>query len=32
LTKEGPTGPFGGSKDTLAHQIWDEALSQRARR
>jgi phosphopantothenoylcysteine decarboxylase/phosphopantothenate--cysteine ligase len=32
LTTEGATGPFTGSKDTLAHQIWDEALAQRARR
>ncbi|HTF40509.1 MAG TPA: phosphopantothenoylcysteine decarboxylase, partial [Propionibacteriaceae bacterium] len=32
LTPEGATGPFTGSKDTLAHQIWDEALAQRARR
>ena len=32
LTKQGATGPFSGSKDTLAHQIWDEALSLRARR
>jgi phosphopantothenoylcysteine decarboxylase / phosphopantothenate---cysteine ligase len=32
LTTEGATGPFTGSKDTLAHQIWDEAVAQRARR
>jgi phosphopantothenoylcysteine decarboxylase / phosphopantothenate---cysteine ligase len=32
LTREGATGPIAGSKDTLAHQIWDEALAQRARR
>jgi phosphopantothenoylcysteine decarboxylase / phosphopantothenate---cysteine ligase len=32
LTPEGDTGPLAGSKDTLAHQIWDEALSLRARR
>jgi phosphopantothenoylcysteine decarboxylase / phosphopantothenate---cysteine ligase len=32
LTSDGATGPFSGSKDTLAHQIWDEALSLRARR
>ena len=32
LTAEGATGPIAGSKDTLAHQIWDEALAQRARR
>jgi phosphopantothenoylcysteine decarboxylase/phosphopantothenate--cysteine ligase len=32
LTREGATGPIAGSKDTLAHQIWDEAISQRARR
>jgi phosphopantothenoylcysteine decarboxylase / phosphopantothenate---cysteine ligase len=32
LTADGATGPFSGSKDTLAHQIWDEALSLRARR
>jgi phosphopantothenoylcysteine decarboxylase/phosphopantothenate--cysteine ligase len=32
LSAESVTGPFTGSKDTLAHQIWDEALAQRARR
>jgi phosphopantothenoylcysteine decarboxylase / phosphopantothenate---cysteine ligase len=32
LTPEDATGPIEGSKDTLAHQIWDEALAQRARR
>ena len=32
LTREGATGPIAGSKDTLAHQIWDEAMAQRARR
>jgi phosphopantothenoylcysteine decarboxylase / phosphopantothenate---cysteine ligase len=32
LTPEGATGPFSGSKDTLAHQIWDEALALRSRR
>jgi phosphopantothenoylcysteine decarboxylase/phosphopantothenate--cysteine ligase len=32
LTPEGATGPIAGSKDTLAHQIWDGALAQRARR
>jgi phosphopantothenoylcysteine decarboxylase / phosphopantothenate---cysteine ligase len=32
LTSEGASGPFGGSKDTLAHRIWDDALSLRARR
>jgi phosphopantothenoylcysteine decarboxylase / phosphopantothenate---cysteine ligase len=32
LTPDGATGPLAGSKDTLAHQIWDEALSLRARR
>jgi phosphopantothenoylcysteine decarboxylase / phosphopantothenate---cysteine ligase len=32
LTAEGATGPFSGSKDTLAHQIWDETLTLRARR
>ena len=32
LTREGAMGPIAGSKDTLAHQIWDEALAQRARR
>jgi phosphopantothenoylcysteine decarboxylase / phosphopantothenate---cysteine ligase len=32
LTREGATGPIAGTKDTLAHQIWDEALAQRARR
>ncbi|HEX5384201.1 MAG TPA: bifunctional phosphopantothenoylcysteine decarboxylase/phosphopantothenate--cysteine ligase CoaBC [Propionibacteriaceae bacterium] len=32
LTREGATGPIAGSKDTLAHQIWDEALAQRGHR
>jgi phosphopantothenoylcysteine decarboxylase / phosphopantothenate---cysteine ligase len=32
LTPGGATGPIAGSKDTLAHQIWDEALSLRTRR
>lgn len=32
LTREGATGPIAGSKDTLAHQIWDEALALRSRR
>ena len=32
LTHDGATGPFTGSKDTLAHQIWDEALALRSRR
>jgi len=32
LTRDGATGPIAGSKDTLAHQIWDEAIAQRARR
>jgi phosphopantothenoylcysteine decarboxylase/phosphopantothenate--cysteine ligase len=32
LTQEGATGPYTGSKDTLAHQIWDEALALRSRR
>jgi phosphopantothenoylcysteine decarboxylase / phosphopantothenate---cysteine ligase len=32
LTRDTASGPFTGSKDTLAHQIWDEALAQRARR
>src|SRR4029453_8767390 len=32
LTREGAMGPIAGSKDTLAHQIWDEAIAQRARR
>ncbi|HJV14405.1 MAG TPA: bifunctional phosphopantothenoylcysteine decarboxylase/phosphopantothenate--cysteine ligase CoaBC [Propionibacteriaceae bacterium] len=32
LTAEGATGPFAGNKDTLAHQIWDEALALRSRR
>ena len=32
LTREGATGPIAGSKDTLAHQIWDEAIAQRVRR
>jgi phosphopantothenoylcysteine decarboxylase / phosphopantothenate---cysteine ligase len=32
LSADGATGPISGSKDTLAHQIWDESLAQRARR
>jgi phosphopantothenoylcysteine decarboxylase/phosphopantothenate--cysteine ligase len=32
LTAEAATGPISGSKDTLAHQIWDETLALRARR
>jgi phosphopantothenoylcysteine decarboxylase/phosphopantothenate--cysteine ligase len=32
LTADGSTGPFAGNKDTLAHQIWDEALALRSRR
>ncbi|MFL6045428.1 MAG: bifunctional phosphopantothenoylcysteine decarboxylase/phosphopantothenate--cysteine ligase CoaBC [Propionibacteriaceae bacterium] len=32
LTRDAAAGPFSGSKDTLAHQIWDEALAERARR
>jgi phosphopantothenoylcysteine decarboxylase/phosphopantothenate--cysteine ligase len=32
LSHEGALGPLGGSKDTLAHQIWDEALALRSRR
>jgi phosphopantothenoylcysteine decarboxylase/phosphopantothenate--cysteine ligase len=32
LTADDAIGPISGSKDTLAHQIWDEALGQRARR
>jgi phosphopantothenoylcysteine decarboxylase / phosphopantothenate---cysteine ligase len=32
LTSDGASGPFGGSKDTLAHRIWDDALSLRSRR
>jgi phosphopantothenoylcysteine decarboxylase / phosphopantothenate---cysteine ligase len=32
LSAESVTGPITGSKDTLAHHIWDEALAQRARR
>jgi phosphopantothenoylcysteine decarboxylase / phosphopantothenate---cysteine ligase len=32
LSAESVTGPITGSKDTLAHQIWDEAVAQRARR
>jgi phosphopantothenoylcysteine decarboxylase/phosphopantothenate--cysteine ligase len=32
LTRDAATGPFSGSKDTLAHQIWDEALAEWARR
>jgi phosphopantothenoylcysteine decarboxylase / phosphopantothenate---cysteine ligase len=27
-----PVGPLAGSKDTLAHRIWDEALAVRSRR
>jgi phosphopantothenoylcysteine decarboxylase / phosphopantothenate---cysteine ligase len=27
-----PVGPLSGSKDTLAHHIWDEALAVRSRR
>ena len=27
-----PVGPLAGSKDLLAHHIWDEALAARARR
>ena len=27
-----PVGPLAGSKDTLAHRIWDEALAVRPRR
>jgi phosphopantothenoylcysteine decarboxylase / phosphopantothenate---cysteine ligase len=32
LTSEGASGPFAGSKDTLAHRIWDDVLLLRARR
>jgi phosphopantothenoylcysteine decarboxylase/phosphopantothenate--cysteine ligase len=32
LTADNVIGPISGSKDTLAHDIWDEALAQRARR
>jgi phosphopantothenoylcysteine decarboxylase / phosphopantothenate---cysteine ligase len=32
LTAGEAIGPIAGSKDTLAHQIWDEALALRARR
>jgi phosphopantothenoylcysteine decarboxylase/phosphopantothenate--cysteine ligase len=32
LSTEGAIGPTSGSKDTLAHQIWDEALALRSRR
>jgi phosphopantothenoylcysteine decarboxylase / phosphopantothenate---cysteine ligase len=32
LTAAGATGPFAGNKDTLAHQIWNEALALRSRR
>jgi phosphopantothenoylcysteine decarboxylase/phosphopantothenate--cysteine ligase len=32
LSAESVTGPISGSKDTLAHHIWDEALVQRSRR
>jgi phosphopantothenoylcysteine decarboxylase/phosphopantothenate--cysteine ligase len=32
LSPENVIGPIVGSKDTLAHHIWDEALAQRSRR
>jgi phosphopantothenoylcysteine decarboxylase/phosphopantothenate--cysteine ligase len=32
LSADGAIGPTSGSKDTLAHQIWDEALALRSRR
>jgi phosphopantothenoylcysteine decarboxylase / phosphopantothenate---cysteine ligase len=32
LTADGASGPLAGSKDTLAHRIWDAALSLRSRR
>ena len=32
LTKESADGPYAGSKDFLAHLIWDCALQQRSRR
>jgi phosphopantothenoylcysteine decarboxylase / phosphopantothenate---cysteine ligase len=32
LSAEGAVGPTTGSKDTLAHQIWDEAVALRSRR
>jgi phosphopantothenoylcysteine decarboxylase/phosphopantothenate--cysteine ligase len=32
LTADSELGPIAGSKDTLAHHIWDKALSLRSRR
>src|SRR4029453_11672091 len=32
LTADGASEPIAGTKDTLAHHIWDKALAQRARR
>jgi phosphopantothenoylcysteine decarboxylase/phosphopantothenate--cysteine ligase len=32
LTSDGAEGPIPGSKDALAHRIWDTALALRARR
>jgi len=32
LTPQGSRGPLAGSKDQLAHAIWDEALALRASR
>jgi phosphopantothenoylcysteine decarboxylase/phosphopantothenate--cysteine ligase len=32
LSAEGAIGPTSGSKDTLAHRIWDEAVALRSRR
>jgi phosphopantothenoylcysteine decarboxylase / phosphopantothenate---cysteine ligase len=32
LGPDGATGPYAGSKDSLAHEIWDAALALRSRR
>jgi phosphopantothenoylcysteine decarboxylase / phosphopantothenate---cysteine ligase len=32
LTADGASEPIAGTKDTLAHHIWDKALAERARR
>ena len=32
LSTDGADGPYAGSKDTLAHRVWDAALTVRARR
>ena len=32
LTADGARGPIAGSKDTLAHDIWDFGLELRSRR